>query len=1123
MRPSMPSMARLRRGLRDLFPAIYQEHIPLEGLNILPLGVNIAPQEMPIPAAGEPGWRPIAPGDRWGGSDQNAWFHGETTVPRTWLDQIQPDSGAAVVLRLLLGANVGGHFGWPEGLLYVNHRLQQGVNGHHPDVLLPHHTLIAAAGRLVVDIRAWSGLNHPDQTLEYVEIALLDRNIEALYYLLQCGADVVDALSEDDPLLPLLADALDSAYNQLNMTSYPSPAFRQSAVETLHRLREKLATLKQEYTPTSRPVVSVIGHGHLDVAWLWQTHHTREKAARTFSIATALMESYPQYVFLHTTPQVYSWLKQDYPELYLRVQERVAEGRFEAAGTMWVESDCNLVSGESLVRQILYGERSLREEFGRSYDVLWLPDTFGYSAALPQIMLRSGIRSFMTTKLSWNDTNRIPADTFRWRGIDGSEVLAHFLTTPTLGALPPLEQADTYNGDMDVFTVAGAWNRYRQKALNDEVLVAFGNGDGGGGPTRQHLEAAKAISALTGVPDLHVGRADEFFARLRERVWNNDRLPIWDGELYLEYHRGTYTSQAWIKRLHRQCEQRLLLAETLDAWHSLAVDGTTPERRPVLDDAWRTLLMHEFHDILPGSSISAVYSDAREALTRLYQELDALIDTILPAISGRTRGVVVFNHSPWPRSPLIEVLAEKSRKRNGAAASHGWIDGVTGRPLPIQHTRRDGPETLLIEVPTIPGLGFVTISPGSTSVAAQDEPAVVSADIALEPARGTSGSSPVLENAYFYVRFNQYGEILSCVDKRVPGGRELLPAGAVGNCFEAFDDRPQNFDAWDIDATYSEKQYPAGTGDGNGIELVESGPLRSTVKVRRSLLSSSILQYISLYRSEPRIDFLTHIQWHDRHVLLKVAFPLDLRTRQATYEMQYGVVERPTHRNTSWDQARFETPAHRFVDLSETSYGVSLLNDGCYGHDIRDNVLRLTLLRSPTEPDPAADQGEHTLTYSLYPHLGDWRSGGTVAAAYGLNRPPAVLSIDQHAVAEGPEHSDRGPNERAAMPTALFRATPENVAIEAVKRQADGDGYIVRVYETHGSRCWAHVECLASFSGVTECDLLERPMTEDASPAYAEWLASKAASHDTPVWQGSGWSFSLRPFEIRTFLLAKPI
>nr|MBF6591918.1 alpha-mannosidase [Ktedonobacterales bacterium] len=353
------------------------------------------------------------------------------------------------------------------------------------------------------------------------------------------------------------------------------------------------------------------------------------------------------------------------------------------------------------------------------------------------------------------------------------------------------------------------------------------------------------------------------------------------------------------------------------------------------------------------------------------------------------------------------------------------------------------------------------------------------------------------------------GEITSCVDKRVLGGRELLPVGARANEPRIFEDRPRHFDAWDIDAGYERKRYEAGPAE---MALVETGPLRATLRITRRVLSSTIEQRISIYRALAQIDFATRIDWHEHHLLLKVAFPLDLRATHATYEVQYGAVERPTHRNTSWDQARFEVPAHRWVDLSEADYGVSLLNDGRYGHDVRENVLRLTLLRSPTSPDPEADQGLHELTYSLFPHLGDWRAGGTVAAAYALNRPIRVRLTPGEA---GPASAT------PPLPPGigLFTAEPASVVVEAVKRADDGEGLIVRLYEAHGARCLARIASLAPLAAVTECDLLERPFAAGASPAEAAWRASPVASRDDPRWDAAGWSCALRPFEVRTFRL----
>jgi alpha-mannosidase len=1082
-----PSTQRLRRALLDLGPAMYRAAVPLDHFRMLPVGPGMPPGELPIPSRHEAGWRPIAVGDLWGGRDQNAWFRATVRVPGEW--QAALDGGASLALRLVLG--YGTDFGWPEGLLYVNGSLRQGINRHHPDVLLRSDD--AAAGRLDLAVRAWSGMHPVDHRIEVADLALLDRECEALFHLMAMGAEAVEALAEDDPLTYRLSDALEAAYDTLDLRDPASPAYAASARTALAALRTRLAALHEEYGRLRGPEVVAVGHGHLDVAWLWQTRHTREKTARTFGISLALMELYPEYVFLHTTPQVYAWLKEDYPDLYAAVRKRVAEGRFEAAGALWLECDCNLVSGEALVRQVLYGQRFLREELGRECDVLWLPDAFGYSAALPQIMLKSGLRAFMTTKMSWSETNRLPSDTFRWRGLDGSEVLAHFITTPSLAPTPPLDRTDTYNGELTVPHVLGLWQHYRDKALNDELLLAFGFGDGGAGPNRQQLEQARAIQTLPGLPALRFGRAEEYFARLRDRLWCEPLLPVWDGELYLEYHRGTYTTQGWLKRAHRQCEARLLQAELLDAWRWATDPNSAPDARPDLDDAWRTLLLHEFHDILPGSSIGEVYDDARAALGALAEELEARITDDLTALAGQIRAPdgawLIFNPSPWRRHELVALPSE-------AGTTRLWtLEGDEAKgTLETQTVEQDGARQLMVSVPAVPGLGYALVVPATESVETSHR---------REPAMAGPGH---LENALFRLEVDERGEVSSLVDKRVPGRRELVPVGSTINQLQLFDDRPRNFDAWDIDAGYERKPH---AWDGVSVEAVEHGPLRATLRITRRMRASTVEQRVSLYRDLPRIDFTTRIDWHEQHVVLKAAFPLDLRTTQATFETAFGAIARPSHQNTSWDQARFEVPAHRWADLSEADYGVSLLNDGRYGHDVRDHVLRLTLLRSPTSPDPTADQGVHELTYSLFPHLGDWRPGGTVREAYALNRPVRVVPLP------------RTSGERAAktdMRVATFvRAEPENVVVEAIKRAAVGDNLIVRIFEAHGARVRAQIQVAMPVLSVTESDLLEQPLTADSSPAYEDWLASRVASHDAPVLDTDGWSCELRPFEVRTF------
>jgi alpha-mannosidase len=1091
-----PSMQRLRRALIELAPRIYAESRMLRNLRMRDLGSGIDPHETPTPSSDSGEWIVVHTGSRWGGHDRNAWFHAVIETPDAWLAQL--DGGEkAVVLRLLLGR--GSEFGWPEGLLYVNGRLQQGINRHHADVLL--HADDVRGDELTFDVRAWSGMLPEDHRIESAEIALMDQPTERFYHLLSAGVDLVNALDEGDPLCYTLASALDAAYDTVNL----SPAeFYPSIRVAFAQLEADLRELSRRYRPASRPVVTAVGHGHLDVAWLWQTRHTREKAARTFSIATALMDAYPEYVFLHTTPQVFAWLKDDYPALYERVRSRIAEGRFEAAGAMWVESDCNLVSGESLVRQIHYGQRFLKEEFGREYAALWLPDAFGYSAALPQIMLRAGIPVFMTTKLSWSETNRLPADTFHWRGIDGSTVLAHFITTPTLGAPALFAHMDTYNGSLNVEAVRGVWERYRQKALNRETLLAFGHGDGGAGPTRQHLEHARAIQQLPGMPALRLGRADDYFERLLAAVDKNPDTPSWDGDLYLEYHRGTYTTQSWLKRMHRQLEGVLLLAEWLDAWNWSLDLAQAPDHREMLDDAWRTLLMHEFHDILPGSSIATVYWDARLALTELAEKLQHFTAGSLNRLVGDAPrdAVVALNPSPFARTELLALPDPEDGRYLYAA----------GKRLPTQRVAADDAPMLVVEAPDIPGRGLLAIewvSDPNESDSAPTEPS------AQDVEAGEDGAGIWLKNALFTVRLNGAGEIVSLRDHRVAGrdGRELIPPGERANVLTAYEDLPREFDAWDIDAYYARKPYPVET---IAVTLVERGPLRAVAHVERRFRTSTITQRVILYRANPRIDFETHIDWHEQHVLLKAGFDVDIRVTHVTCEAQYGAIERPVNRNTSWEQARFEIPAHRWIDMSEGDYGVSLLNDGRYGHDVGTGHLGLTLLRSPTFPDPQADQGAHEVTYSLYPHLGDWRTGGTVAAAYALNRPLVTLPAAQESTGDDGDHAAPGIQ---VLTPAMFIVDLDNVIVETIKRSQDGEGIIVRLYEAFGNRARAHIHLALPFADVVECDLLERPLVPESSPAYALWAASPAASHDAPEVDAHGWSCMFGPFEVRTFLV----
>ncbi|MFL5664134.1 MAG: alpha-mannosidase, partial [Ktedonobacteraceae bacterium] len=762
--------------------------------------------------------------------------------------------------------------------------------------------------------------------------------------------------------------------------------------------------------------------------------------------------------------QVLQWLKEDVPELYARVKQRVAEGRFEPVGAMWVEADCNLPSGESLIRQIMHGTRFWQQEFGVKPRHIWLPDVFGYSAALPQIMRGCDIPVFMTTKISWNQFNRMPCDTFRWRGIDGSEVLTHFITAPDLHPTTPFY---SYNGPLRPSDMTGTWMNYRQQDINDHLLYLCGWGDGGGGPTEEQLERMPIMADLPDFPQVRAGRAEDYFTELYQHVWEHPHLPTWVGELYLEYHRGTYTSQARVKQANRRAELLYREVELLNAWASLYGMASRQEQ---LNQGWRLLLLNQFHDVLPGSSIHEVYEDAEriyaEARTigkRIYDEALAVVLQQFPA---GEQDLLLLNTLAWERTDPIQVPAALAPSFAHSQQTTDW----------------EGNSVVLLDGVRIPSCGVQVLAAGSN--AAIDEAQKPS------PCRAISSDEEtiVLQNDYYTLEIDAQGEISHIYDTHAE--RNILAPGQTGNQLIAYEDRPMNFDAWDIDLFYEEKPYPVRAI--TAMRILEEGPVRATVEIVRPYLSSRITQRISLWRNSPRIDMATEIDWHEHQTLLKAAFPLAINSTRATYEIQFGNVERPTHRNTSWDLARFETCAQRWIDVSEGEYGISLLNDGKYGHDVHDNVVRLTLLKSGIFPDAHADEGLHRFTYSLLPHGGDWRDAQSVRRAYELNV-PIVCVAGQKKAASSP-----GVSATNRTSSSFVQADCTHVIVETVKPAEDGDGLIVRLYEAHNQRGRATLTFVMPLLSAQECNLLEEPL------------------NDLPC-QGKTLAFEVRPFEIKTF------
>jgi alpha-mannosidase len=1006
------------------------------------------------------GWQPVAEHTRWGGAKPWATFRASFLVPAAW-------SSGTVQLVLPLGG---------QCLAYIDGEPWQGLDGNHQSIELPVALRDGSAHHLTIEAYAAGGTTAPRRHDEVCVIGWcglrhIDSDAEAYAYDLATGAETLAVLAVDHPArAPLLALLL-QAERLVDRRRPGSNAFSMSIDAARALLAEGLPRLAQAYPVHHR--VLAIGHAHIDTAWLWPLAQTRRKVVRSWSTALRLMERHPDFHILVSQPQQYKWLEQDEPALSRQVEARVREGRWEPAGAMWVEPDVNLTSGESLVRQFLHGQRYLAEHFGHRSTILWLPDAFGYSAALPQIMRGAGVHTFITSKLSWNDTNKMPHDSFRWRGLDGSEVLAYFITAgidarvEPFVADPDAAQRDisTYNGHMTLLEVASAWWRYRDKILNDTVIYPFGWGDGGGGPTEEMLQRAERLAAYPGIPAVSQGNAEPYFRNLHNRLFEDPRTAVWDGELYLEYHRGTYSSQSGVKNGNRRGEHALHDAEVWAAWATI-LDARSEAWHAVLTEAWELLLLNQFHDILPGSSVADVYVDQARDHARVLSLAASVREEAQSSLVDDAHGsgdcLTVFSSLPWERSDLsidASLLGDMLAPHDG------------DEPSPMQAVvDLNGDARVLIGAVNVPAIGYRTLRLAKPTRSSVDHSRLMCTERRLE-------------NSYFLLEFDQAARMTRLYDKRFD--REVLAPGGFGNQLQAFEDKPLDFDAWDIDNFYGEKCWEIDKID--DVRVVEQGPLRAALEIRREWDGSTITQRILLHADLPRIDFQTHLEWRHHQVLLKAAFPLALRATTARYECAFGWVERPTHRNTSWDAARFEVAGHRWADLSEDGYGVSLINDSKYGYDCRDSTLRLTLLKSSIDPDPNADIGAHDFAYALIPHGPDWTIGQTVRAAYAFN-----LSVSAR------RHAARGNDVEAR---SLVSTRSPRAVIDTVKPAEDGDGLIVRVFECAGGsdRPELIFDRPIAFAGAV--NLLEEPEPRLASPNV----------------NGSSLTFKLTAFAVRSF------
>lgn len=983
-------------------------------------------------------------GDRWIGRDKYLWLTLVVDLPDSWLSR-------DVVGLFDFGRTGGGNNAGFEALLFLGGQPYQGVDSNHQEVIFdPRETGL----RLGLAFRLWSGLEGGGPPREQchellrADLAWLDPACDDLYFTARAALATVEALDEHAPEKGLLLNLLNRTFQKLDFSEPGSDAFYASAIETRNFLVRALAEQRREAQVT----VTCVGHTHIDVAWLWRLKDTREKAARSFSTVNRLMTRFEDFTFLQSQAQLYEYIKADYPAIYERIHRWVRAGRWEAGGAMWVEADCNISSGEALVRQIVYGIRFFQREFNVRNTYLWLPDVFGYSWALPQILRQCGLDTFITTKISWNEFNKMPHDTFVWRGIDGSEVTAHFITVPDDGN--PDSWYYTYNGLMEPGTVSGTWRNYADKAINQELLLAYGYGDGGGGPNRHMLEMRRRLDGMPGMPQTRSGRVDEYVSRLNDNIRSADGgyLHVWDGELYLEYHRGTYTSQAWSKRMNRRLELKYRETEFLCAL--AAIVGNDWQRYPqqAIYDGWKIVLRNQFHDIIPGTAIREVYEDSKQEYAQADDIAEACSDRALgKLVQGDGRQTfTVINSASWQRSGLVRLPL---------AGFGGSVRDQGGAALPIQCAE----DHVLVRPCEIPSFGAVCLSAVPDGVRASPSPFGIAENR--------------LETPCYLLEWNGQGHISRLFDRRAC--REVLADG-VANVMQVFEDKPRQYDAWELEVSFEQKRETI--DEFLGATVQSDGPLQIVIRFQWQYRNSRIDQEMVLYQDSPRIDFRTVIDWQEREKMVKVAFPVRVRASEATYDIQYGNVKRPTHRNTSWDHARFEVVGHQWADLSEEGYGVALLNDCKYGYDIRDNLMRLTLLKSSNYPDPQADAGEHRFTYSLLPHAGSWQQAGVSRHAWDLNSP---LYAVPGKIADGIDGR------------SLLSCDNPNVTIDVVKKAEDSDHLIVRLHEHGGSR--GPVYLRSDFRIVTwqPCDLLEAPTG--------------------PENQGDEISDAVSPYQIKTY------
>lgn len=1027
---------------RIIEPLLYRDQCPLEIT-----AMKVGGEPITYDEALQREFKFFSEGQSWGSKWDTVWFRFKGVVPAGW-------AGKPVVARINLSFEEGEGFG-REGLVYQNGQPTIAVNRNRSAVPL----LETAEGGEEIDFYVEAAANpvaqmfwgdgdklmpdydgEPLFALKEAKLSTYDPEAFQLKMDFEACRQAMMELPENETRRGQLLRALNQCCDALDLgdPSCIAPA------------RVALRKVMGKGNGDTVHQITAVGHAHIDTAWCWPLRETIRKCARTFTTALRYMETHADYKFVCSQPQQYAWMKQYYPSIYEDIKTAIKRGQWETVGGMWIEADCNISSGESLVRQFIHGKNYYQDEFDIEVKDLWLPDVFGYAAALPQILQKSGIDWFLTQKISWSDTNKFPHHTFYWEGLDGSRIFTHF---------PPV---DTYNCQMTAAEMKRSEHNFQEKDRATCALVPYGNGDGGGGPTLEQIELARRWENFEGIPQVEMGSVLDFFAKAKEDAIDP---PVWRGELYLELHRGTLTSQAYTKYMNRKCEMALRDAEFFQVVAQCVNPGDLLESDPVedrpvwdvpahigekdgdvtamaMDRAWKTLLLNQFHDIIPGSSIHWVYEDCKIDYPNVEKVAHVVSAAAVERIAEKidtstvTDPVVIFNTLAQARREVIELPSKA------------------------------------LAFADVPQCGYSVASGGDGSL--PDDVAPV--NLAEE------GNAFLIFNGLISLRVDSSGLITQFED--LENGRTVIAEGGRGNLLQIHKDYPNRWNAWDVDVFYKDQVEDL---DGRAeIEVLEDGPMRVVLRVSRSFGKSRFSQRIVLNAGSRRVDFHCDVDWQEHDRLLKVAFPVEVNSLRASYEIQYGHVERSTHDNTSWDVAKFEVPVHKWADLSEGDYGVALLNDCKYAADIRGNIMRLTLLKAANAPDPVADRGMHTFSYALYPHVGTLQEGGVIEEAYAFNVPLLATETSTH---EG----------ELPLQKSFISVDRPGVFIEAVKPAEKSDAAVVRLYEGYNTRGKVRLSSDILQGVPAETDLLERTLSEQEIEVC-----------------GTEASLDVKPFEIRT-------